>query len=660
MQADGAEAALRRLRGLLFRTRGLVVALRCRGSFALVIFSRGGRLAHVRICRGGIRLRISRSFGFSGLGRILRIFNARVPYAPDLVGPCDVVLLGPCDGVVCALFQGLRNAGGLLPLLSGGAAGHGEPDHRDPVPILDLYVRSIRPQAEGIVKVLPDLGARQGDELRLGVLPPVPEGGISVLVFIRQQILNSGSVLKGLAVCVQITPAALGLIAAQEILVLLDLIHIFRAVGGVLSQALKGEGLFHGRLSLLLIGLLHFLGRPCDGLHQFLFRRLSTVFGIRTVQMEAHSGIGDGVALLVCGQLQNLLHRQAARGTVVHVLRLEGVGGLAHLEKRDVRVCAPVIHQGGAVGACNAGLPQGVLVQAALRRVFGERLLVRSYRLDLSAAVDDVLAHVQDLEGVVVQPGPVADGQRGDGICVKVIRAAPLPLVQGKGHGGQVLRRIAGGQVGPELPSLDGQGLVQAVDKGAAGVQGVFGIIFCLPPCQSRGMRCVCVFALCIGLVPGAQTGPLPPVFGNGVVKLGGVHIGALHRGVDDLKAVRVVFGQVFQQGLPDILLGRVSRRFGRCLRYLALGAAGISASIRLLCLRREQALVRPAVAGVDQLGLCLRLRLAGMHGLVDVQVDVRAAAGLIHVDVVPLLVPDGIRHAGAGVGEGDLLGVVL
>ena len=466
--------------------------------------------------------------------------------------------------------------------------------------------------------------------------------------------------MKGLAVCVQITPAALGLIAAQEILVLLDLIHIFRAVGGVLSQALKGEGLFHGRLSLLLIGLLHFLGRPCDGLHQFLFRRLSTVFGIRTVQMEAHGGIGDGVALLVCGQLQNLLHRQAARGTVVHVLRLEGVGGLAHLEKGDVRVCALAIHQGGAAGACNAGLPQGVLVQAALRRVFGETLLVRSFRPDLSvAAADDVLSLIQNLEGVVVQPGPVSDGQRGDGIRVKVIRAAPLPLVQGKGHGGQVLRRIAGGQVGPELPSLDGQGLVQAVDKGAAGVQGVSGIIFCLP-CQSRGMRCVCAFALCIGLVPGAQTGPLPPVFGDGVVKLGGIHIGALHRGVDDLKAVRVVFGQVFQQGLPDILLGRVSRRFCRCLRYLALGAAGISASIGLLCLRREQALVRPAVAGVDQLGLCLRLRLAGMHGLVDVQVDVRAAAGLIHVDVVPLLVPDGIRHAGAGVGEGDLLGVVL
>ena len=656
MQAGGAEAALRRLRGLLFRTRGLVVALRCRGSFALVIFSRGGRLAHVRICRGGIRLSISRSFGFSGLGGILRIFNVLVPYAPDLVGPCDVVLLGPCDGVVCALFQGLRNVGGLQPLLSGGAAGHDEPDHGDPfVCFFYVHIRSIRPQAEGIVKVLPNLGARQGDELRLGVLPPVPEGGISVPVFIRQQILNSGSVLKGLAVCVQITPAALGLIAAQEILVLLDLIHIFRAVGGVLSQALKGEGLFHGRLSLLLIGLPHFLGRPCDGLHQLLFRRPSTVFGIRTVQMEAHGGIGDGVALLVCGQLQNLLHRQAARGTVVHVLRLEGVGGLAHLEKGDVRVCALVIHQGGAAGACNAGLPQGVLVQAALRRVFGERLLVRSYRLDLSAAVDDVLVHVQDLEGVVVQPGPVADGQRGDGLRVKVIRAAPLPLVQGKGHGGQVLRRIAGGQVGPELPSLDGQGLVQAVDKGAAGVQGVSGIIFL---CQSRGMRCVCAFAPFIGLVPGAQTGPLPPVFGNGVVKLGGIHIGALHRGVDDLKAVRVVFGQVFQQGLPDILLGRVSRRFGRCLRYLALGAAGISASIRLLCLRREQALVRPAVAGVDQLGLCLRL--TGMHGLVDVQVDVRAAAGLIHIDVVPLLVPDGIRHAGAGVGEGDLLGVVL
>ena len=656
MQAGGAEAALRRLRGLLFRTRGLVVALRCRGSFALVIFSRGGRLAHVRICRGGIRLSISRSFGFSGLGGILRIFNVLVPYAPDLVGPCDVVLLGPCDGVVCALFQGLRNVGGLLPLLSGGAAGHDEPDHGDPfVCFFYVHIRSIRPQAEGIVKVLPNLGARQGDELRLGVLPPVPEGGISVPVFIRQQILNSGSVLKGLAICVQITRAALGLIAAQEILVLLDLIHIFRAVGGVLSQALKGEGRFHGRLSLLLIGLPHFLGRPCDGLHQLLFRRPSTVFGIRTVQMEAHGGIGDGVALLVCGQLQNLLHRQAARGTVVHVLRLEGVGGLAHLEKGDVRVCALVIHQGGAAGACNAGLPQGVLVQAALRRVFGERLLVRSYRLDLSAAVDDVLVHVQDLEGVVVQPGPVADGQRGDGLRVKVIRAAPLPLVQGKGHGGQVLRRIAGGQVGPELPSLDGQGLVQAVDKGAAGVQGVSGIIFL---CQSRGMRCVCAFAPFIGLVPGAQTGPLPPVFGNGVVKLGGIHIGALHRGVDDLKAVRVVFGQVFQQGLPDILLGRVSRRFCRCLRYLALGAAGISASIGLLCLRREQALVRPAVAGVDQLGLCLRL--TGMHGLVDVQVDVRAAAGLIHIDVVPLLVPDGIRHAGAGVGEGDLLGVVL
>ena len=656
MQAGGAEAALRRLRGLLFRTRGLVVALRCRGSFALVIFSRGGRLAHVRICRGGIRLSISRSFGFSGLGGILRIFNVLVPYAPDLVGPCDVVLLGPCDGVVCALFQGLRNVGGILPLLGGGAAGHDEPDHGDPfVCFFYVHIRSIRPQAEGIVKVLPNLGARQGDELRLGVLPPVPEGGISVPVFIRQQILNSGSVLKGLAVCVQITRAALGLIAAQEILVLLDLIHIFRAVGGVLSQALKGEGRFHGRLSLLLIGLPHFLGRPCDGLHQLLFRRPSTVFGIRTVQMEAHGGIGDGVALLVCGQLQNLLHRQAARGTVVHVLRLEGVGGLAHLEKGDVRVCALVIHQGGAAGACNAGLPQGVLVQAALRRVFGERLLVRSYRLDLSAAVDDVLVHVQDLEGVVVQPGPVADGQRGDGLRVKVIRAAPLPLVQGKGHGGQVLRRIAGGQVGPELPSLDGQGLVQAVDKGAAGVQGVSGIIFL---CQSRGMRCVCAFAPFIGLVPGAQTGPLPPVFGNGVVKLGGIHIGALHRGVDDLKAVRVVFGQVFQQGLPDILLGRVSRRFCRCLRYLALGAAGISASIGLLCLRREQALVRPAVAGVDQLGLCLRL--TGMHGLVDVQVDVRAAAGLIHVDVVPLLVPDGIRHAGAGVGEGDLLGVVL
>ena len=657
MQAGGAEAALRRLRGLLFRTRGLAVVLLRRGIFGRVIFSRGGRLTHVRICRGGIRLRISRSFGFSGLGGILRIINARVPYAPDLVGPCAVVLLGPCDGVVCALFQGLRNVGGLLPLLSGGAAGHGEPDHRDPVPILDLYVRSIRPQAEGIVKVLPDLGARQGDELRLGVLPPVPEGGISIPVFIRQQILNSGSVLKGLAVCVQITPAALGLIAAQEILVLLDLIHIFRAVGGVLSQALKGEGLFHGRLSLLLIGLLHFLGRPCDGLHQFLFRRLSTVFGIRTVQMEAHGGIGDGVALLVCGQLQNLLHRQAARGTVVHVLRLEGVGGLAHLEKGDVRICALAIHQGGAAGACNAGLPQGVLVQAALRRVFGERLLVRSFRLDHSAAADDVLSLIQNLEGVVVQPGPVSDGQRGDGLRVKVIRAAPLPLVQGKGHGGQVLRWIAGGQVGPEFPSLDGQGLVQAVDKGAAGVQGVSGIIFFLL-CQSRGMRCVCAFAPFIGLVPGAQTGPLPPVFGDGVVKLGGVHIGALHRGVDDLKAVRVVFGQVFQQGLPDILLGRVSRRFGRCLRYLALGAAGISASIRLLCLRREQALVRPAVAGVDQLGLCLRL--TGMHGLVDVQVDVRAAAGLIHVDVVPLLVPDGIRHAGAGVGEGDLLGVVL
>ena len=656
MQAGGAEAALRRLHGLLFRTRGLVVALRCRGSFALVIFSRGGRLAHVRICRGGIRLSISRSFGFSGLGGILRIFNVLVPYAPDLVGPCDVVLLGPCDGVVCALFQGLRNVGGILPLLGGGAAGHDEPDHGDPfVCFFYVHIRSIRPQAEGIVKVLPNLGARQGDELRLGVLPPVPEGGISVPVFIRQQILNSGSVLKGLAVCVQITRAALGLIAAQEILVLLDLIHIFRAVGGVLSQALKGEGRFHGRLSLLLIGLPHFLGRPCDGLHQLLFRRPSTVFGIRTVQMEAHGGIGDGVALLVCGQLQNLLHRQAARGTVVHVLRLEGVGGLAHLEKGDVRVCALVIHQGGAAGACNAGLPQGVLVQAALRRVFGERLLVRSYRLDLSAAVDDVLVHVQDLEGVVVQPGPVADGQRGDGLRVKVIRAAPLPLVQGKGHGGQVLRRIAGGQVGPELPSLDGQGLVQAVDKGAAGVQGVSGIIFL---CQSRGMRCVCAFAPFIGLVPGAQTGPLPPVFGNGVVKLGGIHIGALHRGVDDLKAVRVVFGQVFQQGLPDILLGRVSRRFCRCLRYLALGAAGISASIGLLCLRREQALVRPAVAGVDQLGLCLRL--TGMHGLVDVQVDVRAAAGLIHIDVVPLLVPDGIRHAGAGVGEGDLLGVVL
>ena len=656
MQAGGAEAALRRLRGLLFRTRGLVVALRCRGSFALVIFSRGGRLAHARICRGGIRLSISRSFGFSGLGGILRIFNVLVPYAPDLVGPCDVVLLGPCDGVVCALFQGLRNVGGILPLLGGGAAGHDEPDHGDPfVCFFYVHIRSIRPQAEGIVKVLPNLGARQGDELRLGVLPPVPEGGISVPVFIRQQILNSGSVLKGLAICVQITRAALGLIAAQEILVLLDLIHIFRAVGGVLSQALKGEGRFHGRLSLLLIGLPHFLGRPCDGLHQLLFRRPSTVFGIRTVQMEAHGGIGDGVALLVCGQLQNLLHRQAARGTVVHVLRLEGVGGLAHLEKGDVRVCALVIHQGGAAGACNAGLPQGVLVQAALRRVFGERLLVRSYRLDLSAAVDDVLVHVQDLEGVVVQPGPVADGQRGDGLRVKVIRAAPLPLVQGKGHGGQVLRRIAGGQVGPELPSLDGQGLVQAVDKGAAGVQGVSGIIFL---CQSRGMRCVCAFAPFIGLVPGAQTGPLPPVFGNGVVKLGGIHIGALHRGVDDLKAVRVVFGQVFQQGLPDILLGRVSRRFCRCLRYLALGAAGISASIGLLCLRREQALVRPAVAGVDQLGLCLRL--TGMHGLVDVQVDVRAAAGLIHIDVVPLLVPDGIRHAGAGVGEGDLLGVVL
>ena len=659
MQAGGAEAALRRLRGLLFRTRGLVVALRCRGSFALVIFSRGGRLVRVRICRGGTRLSISRSFGFSGLGGILRIFNVLVPYAPDLVGPCDVVLLGPCDGVVCALFQGLRNVGGILPLLGGGAAGHDEPDHGDPfVCFFYVHIRSIRPQAEGIVKVLPNLGARQGDELRLGVLPPVPEGGISVPVFIRQQILNSGSVLKGLAVCVQITRAALGLIAAQEILVLLDLIHIFRAVGGVLSQALKGEGLFHGRLSLLLIGLPHFLGRPCDGLHQLLFRRPSTVFGIRTVQMEAHGGIGDGVALLVCGQLQNLLHRQAARGTVVHVLRLEGVGGLAHLEKGDIRVCALVIHQGGAAGACNAGLPQGVLVQAALRRVFGERLLVRSFRPDLSAAVDDVPTLIQNLEGVVVQSGPVADGQRGDGLRVKVIRAAPLPLVQGKGHGGQVLRRIAGGQVGPELPSLDGQGLVQAVDKGAAGVQGVFGIIFCLPPCQSRGMRCVCVFALCIGLVPGAQTGPLPPVFGDGVVKLGGIHIGALHRGVDDLKAVRVVFGQVFQQGLPDILLGRVSRRFCRCLRYLALGAAGISASIRLLCLRREQALVRPAVAGVDQLGLCLRL--TGMHGLVDVQVDVRAAAGLIHVDVVPLLVPDGIRHAGAGVGEGDLLGVVL
>src|SRR5699024_12625473 len=62
-------------------------------------------------------------------------------------------LLGPCDGVVCALFQGLRNVGGILPLLGGGAAGHDEPDHGDPfVCFFYVHIRSIRPQAEGIVR----------------------------------------------------------------------------------------------------------------------------------------------------------------------------------------------------------------------------------------------------------------------------------------------------------------------------------------------------------------------------------------------------------------------------------------------------------------------------------------------------------------------------
>ena len=662
---------------ICWRFRILIVFFACRRFRILRIpFVRGRIGGLVSLLRGRFRGRrcllslAGARFGGLFLGDA-GLFRIRIVRTPDLISPLSGFRIpGPLDGVVLALCQLLLDVRVTLPLLGSGAAGHGEPDDGDRFAIFPHFIGGIRTQAEGVAKVLPGFLAREGDELCLHGFPAVQERGVGLFpLFMGQQTADSISApcdVLGL----QVARAAPGIVAAQEALVLLHMIEVQRAVWRILFQICKGEDRFNSRaVSSLPVSRLDLLRGPGGRPHQLLRGGLAVVLDVDPVQMEAHGGIGNGHVIFAQRKFQDLFHRQTAGGAVEHVLHLEGVGDLLYVKQiQRFLGFLPGTVQGPPVGAGDAVLPEGILVQLAVLRVFGQLWLIFRFRPDGSGSVvNDVFPLIEDLERVVLQAGPVLNGQGRDGVSVKVklLPAALHPPVQREGDGRQVHRRIADGQVGPQLPSLDDGRLVQAVDKGAICIQGIFGVRAAgvlrrrrVDAVQARGLCFVGRLHPRVGFVTRAQAGFTRPVLRDGVVKVGGVHAGALHRGVSDLVAPVVILGQVLQLGPPEILLVCGPVIFGGGAGLLTRGIAGPLG--RLLRFRREQALVCPAVAGIDQFGLDLVLSSRGMHSPVDVQIDVRTAAGAVHIDVVPLLVPDSIRHAGAFVGEGDLLLVVL
>ena len=557
-----------------------------------------------------------------------------------------------------------------LPLLGSGAAGHSEPDDGDQCTIFPLFIGGIRTQTEGVVKVLPGFLAREGDELCLHSLPAVQERGVGLFpLFMGQQTADSISApcdVLGL----QVARAAPGIVAAQEALVLLHMIEVQRAVGRILLQVCKGKNRFNScAVSSLPVSRLDLLRGPGGRPHQLLRGGLAVVLDVDPVQMEAHGGIGDGQVISAQRQFQDFFHRQTASRAVEHVLHLKGVGDLLYIKQiqRFLGSLAGTV-QGQPVGAGDAFLPENIFVQLAFLRVFGQPWLVFRFRPDGSGSViDDIFPLIKEPERIVLQAGPVLNSQGRDGGSAKVKRlpAALHPPVQCEGDVGQVHRRIASGQVGPQLPSLNGDRLIQAVDEGTICVQGIFGVRtagilrhWWVDAVQVRGLRFVSRLHPRVSFVTRAQTSFTRPVLRNGVVKVGGVYTGALHRGVSDLVTPVIILGQVLQLGPPEILPVRRSVIPGGGAGLLT---RGIACSLgRRLRLRRAQALVCPAVARIDQFGFDPVLSSRGMHSPVNVQIDVRTTAGAIHIDVVPLLVPDSIRYAGAFVGEGDLLLVIL
>ena len=147
-----------------------------------------------------------------------------------------------------------------------------------------------------------------------------------------------------------------------------------------------------------------------------------------------------------------------------HVLHLKGVGDLLYIKQiqRFLGSLAGTV-QGQPVGAGDAFLPENIFVQLAFLRVFGQPWLVFRFRPDGSGSViDDIFPLIKEPERIVLQAGPVLNSQGRDGGSAKVKRlpAALHPPVQCEGDVGQVHRRIASGQVGPQLPSLNGDRLI--------------------------------------------------------------------------------------------------------------------------------------------------------------------------------------------------------
>ena len=262
----------------------------------------------------------------------------------DGVGPGIAVLLFafcPLNFVVCALFELLRRDRIALTGLRRGAAGDD-----------DLKLISIlRAQAEGIVKVGPDLFARKpkGGVVAVAL---VEEGGVDRIppVFRLQWLavlvlVFRGGEVRNLVPYVLIRFQCLGIhilrfgpsvVALEEsFLDLDDGVGVGRTVGGVEGQILEGEdGGDDAHFARVLRCVFHLGARP--GLRSDVLAGGAGIAGllcagvidIGAVEVKLHGGVDNLLAFLPHGKLEMFFHLQEAALRVVGVLR--DIGPLLH------------------------------------------------------------------------------------------------------------------------------------------------------------------------------------------------------------------------------------------------------------------------------------------------------------------------------------------
>ena len=252
-------------------------------------------------------------------------------------------------------------------------------------------------------------------------------------------------------------------------------------------------------------------------------------------------------------------------------------------------------------------LQRGVFVQVAVVVVLGQARRARRFRLHAHRAVFhgvDVPALVfkaEDIGAVDHRVRPFFDGH-ARGLDGRIVRRALHLLHQDERGRGQVGHRVGGGQVRPELLPLDGHRAHEPVGERAALHERPHAAVAHLElvgRAAGRARRALAV-------VHGADGRAVERVFRGRVVKVLRERQRALHGVIEVFVPLRVV------------------------LRHAQ---------------RRRPALV----AGVDLVVAAVQLRLrvdlpVGVHGAVDVQVDVRPLAVAVGIGVLPHLVPgDGL-----------------